>query len=117
MKFVSLPVARLGDQQRFSMDARALDLLTWTRHALKLELCVEAGTAAVMRRALAVYAKHLEAVIASKSGKRPGELLSKVDLEVMELRGAARGEGRCLPAEKLLAAPVKRFSEITGERE
>jgi hypothetical protein len=101
-------VSNSVEKVSLNLDARSVDRLRWTRHACKTLLDVEAGPAVVLRCALDHYTRHLESLLAKPDAEG-------IDRERLLLSVAKRGVTASLPAEELLALPLKPFSQVEAD--
>jgi hypothetical protein len=88
-----------------NLDARSLDRMTWAQHVCRLHLNNQVSPSVIFRRALSLYADHLDRLLTSSDA-------GKLGWESNALNRAARGEKDELPDAALLATPPKPFREI-----
>ena len=100
------PTVRNGQDVRFSLDRENCDRAAWAAHFLREVVAVPASTSTVVRRALKLYADHLESLLVNPEG---------IGREQREVLSANNGGFAFLEEREVHAVPVRAFSDLLRE--
>lgn len=102
----SLHVARQGIPRWFQADAASITRLAYCKQFAKNHLQASASNSTIIRRALQMYANHLEKLLTTKPKS------DARNMESWNLLAANKGDSADVPDEAILAAPNEKLSVL-----